>query len=186
MARHCPWKMYATPGACIKPGCLARRPLSHKVNLPSCVARRRHFIMTCYIYGTEINKLNENTEKVNEVSRTHIPLKALMNDSLENCEIERCNVSEPLTAYVCKESRRDKYKITKQRRHRRIRDREPSRIPVRRVLRKLKKRTTRHRLKCCVLNSFPCTLLLTVCVRTTRIGSFGITLNIAISNMCPS
>ena len=60
-----------------------------------------------------------------------IPLKVLMNDSLENCEIERCNVSEPLNAYVCKESRRDKYKITKQRRHRRIRDREPSRIPVR-------------------------------------------------------
>ena len=79
MARHCPWKMCATPGACIKSGCLARRPLCHKVNLPSCVARRplchrvnlprygarrQHFIMTCYIYGTEINKLNENTEKV--------------------------------------------------------------------------------------------------------------------------
>ena len=170
MARHCPWKMCATPGACIKPGRLARRPLGHKVNLPSCVgrrplchkvnlpscvarrplchgvnlpryeARRRHFIMTCDIYGTEINKLHQNTENVNEVSHTHIPLKALMNDSLENCEIERCNVSEPLNAYVCKESRRDKYKITKQRRHRRIRDREPSRIPVRRVLRKLKKK----------------------------------------------
>ena len=36
---------------------------------------------------TEINKLNQNTEKVNEVSRTHIPLKALMNDSFEKCEI---------------------------------------------------------------------------------------------------
>ena len=155
MARHCPWKMCATPGACIKPGCLARQPLCHKenlpssvarrplyhrVNLPRCEVRRRHFIMTCYIYGTEINKLNENTEKVNEVSRTHIALEASMNDSLENCEIERCNVSEPLNAYVCKESRRDKYKITKQRRHRRIRDREPSRIPVKRVLRKLKKK----------------------------------------------
>ena len=64
--------------------------------------------MTCDIYGTEINKLNENTEKVNEVSHTLIPLKALMNDSLENCDIERCK------------SRRDKYKITKQSRHRRI------------------------------------------------------------------
>jgi len=118
------------------------------------------------------------------VSRTHIPLKSLMNDSLEDCKIERCNiVREPLNAYVCKESRRDKYKITK---HRRIRGREPSRIPVRRVLRKLKKRNTRHRLKCCVSNSFTCTrLLLPVCVRTTRIGSFGITLNIAISNTCP-
>ena len=70
------------------PSCVARRPLCHKVNLPSCVARwplchkvnqpscearwplcpkvnlprydarRRHFIMTCDIYGTEINKLN--------------------------------------------------------------------------------------------------------------------------------
>ena len=81
----------------------------------------------------------------------------MINDSLKKCEIERCNVTEPLNADVCKESRRDKCKITKQRGHRRIRDRERSRIPVIRVLRKLKKRTTRHRLKCCVLNSLPCT-----------------------------
>ena len=39
MVRHCPWKMCATPRACIKPGCFARRPLCHKVNQPSCVAR---------------------------------------------------------------------------------------------------------------------------------------------------
>ena len=122
------------------PSSVARRPLCHKVNLPRYEARRRHFLMTCDTYDTEINKLNEHTEKVNEVSRTHIALNALMNDSLENCEIKRCNVSKLLNAYVCKESRRDKYKITKQRRHRRIRDREPSRIPVRRVLRKLKKK----------------------------------------------
>ena len=33
--------MRATPGACIKPGCLARRPLCHKVNLTaSCEAQR--------------------------------------------------------------------------------------------------------------------------------------------------
>ena len=183
MIRHCPWKMCATPGACIKPGCLARRSLCLKVNLPSCVARRplrhkvnlprygarrRHFIMTCDIYGTgqtnslalcfvfgktykpahgsttqvtEIKKLNQNTENVNEVSQTHIPLKALMNDSPEKREFERCNVSESLNPDVCKESRCDKYKITKQRRHRRIRDRGPPRIPVSRMLRKLKRRT---------------------------------------------
>ena len=88
MVRHCPWKMCATPRACIKPVCFARRPLCNKVNLSSCVARwplslkvnqpsceawrplchkvnlprydarRRHFIMTCDIYGIEINKLN--------------------------------------------------------------------------------------------------------------------------------
>ena len=66
----------------------------------------------CFVFGktykpahgsatqvTEINKLNQNTEKVNhEVSRTHIPLKALMNDSLKKCEVERCNVSQPLNA----------------------------------------------------------------------------------------
>ena len=67
MARHCLWKMCATPSACIKPGCLARwplchkvnfassvarRPLCHKVNLPRWEARQRHFIMTCDIYGT--------------------------------------------------------------------------------------------------------------------------------------
>ena len=39
MIRHCLWKMSATPGACIKPS-LVRRPLCHKVNLPSCVARQ--------------------------------------------------------------------------------------------------------------------------------------------------
>ena len=32
--------MRATPGACIKAGCLARRPLCHKVNLLSFVASR--------------------------------------------------------------------------------------------------------------------------------------------------
>ena len=35
------WQMRASPGACIKPGCLARRPLCHKVNLPArCEAQR--------------------------------------------------------------------------------------------------------------------------------------------------
>ena len=110
--------MCATPGACIKPGCLAwpplcqkvnllscvaRRPLCHEVNLPGYEARRRH--MTCYIFGTgqtnilalcylfaktytpahssatqvtEINTLDQITGKVIDVSRTHIPLNALM------------------------------------------------------------------------------------------------------------
>ena len=47
--------------------------------------------------------INQNTEKINDVSRTHIPLKitALMNDFLKKCEIERCDVSEPLNADVC-------------------------------------------------------------------------------------
>ena len=31
---------------------LARRPLCHKVSLPRCEARRRHFVMTCDIFGT--------------------------------------------------------------------------------------------------------------------------------------
>ena len=59
----------------------------------------------------EINKQNQNTEKVNEVSRTHILLKALINDSLEKSEIDRFNVSEPLYDDICKESCHDKYKI---------------------------------------------------------------------------
>ena len=117
MVRHCLWKMCATTGACIKPGCAARRLLCRKVNLLSCVARRplckvnlpicearrRHFIMTCDIFGTEhtrhtniirknqykpahrsatqvteISTLDQITGKVIDVSRTHIPLKALM------------------------------------------------------------------------------------------------------------
>ena len=150
MVRHCLCKMCATPAVCIKPGCLARRPLFHKANLPSCVARRslyfkvnlpscvarrklclkvnlptfvvqrplchkvnlprcearrRHFMMTCdifrtgqtnilalcYLLGktykpahsnaiqvTEINTLDQIAGRGIDVSRTHIPPKALM------------------------------------------------------------------------------------------------------------
>ena len=127
MVRHCHWKIWATPGAFIKPDCLAQRPLCHKVNLLSCVAsrpplchqenlqscvvqwmlrhkvnllrceaRRRHF-MTGDLFGIgqtnilallfirkhlktspEINTLHQITGKVIDVSRTYIPLKALM------------------------------------------------------------------------------------------------------------
>ena len=38
--QHFLWKICATPDACIKPGCLARRPLNHKVNLLGYVAQR--------------------------------------------------------------------------------------------------------------------------------------------------
>ena len=48
----------------------------------------------------------------------------------KNVKLRGVNVSEHLNAHVCKEYRRDKFKITKQRRHRRIRGREPSRIPI--------------------------------------------------------
>ena len=34
------WKMRATPGACINPGCLTRRQLCHKVNLPASYESR--------------------------------------------------------------------------------------------------------------------------------------------------
>ena len=64
--------------------CVARRPLCHKVNLPRCEARRRHLIMTCDIFGTgQTNTLTlcyllkKITGKVIDVSRTHVPLKAL-------------------------------------------------------------------------------------------------------------
>ena len=42
MVRHCLWKMSATPGHawCMHQTRLVRWPLCHKVNLPSCVARR--------------------------------------------------------------------------------------------------------------------------------------------------
>ena len=72
--------------------------------------------------------------------------------------LKTVEVSEPLNHPTSvKNLAATNIKSLKQRRHRRIRDREPCRIHVRRVLRKLKKTTTRHKLKCCVLNSFPCT-----------------------------
>ena len=85
--------------------CFARQPFCRKVNLPRCDARRRHLIMTCDILApdkrintltpchlsgktykpahssasrvTEINTLDQIAGKVIDVSRTHIPLKAL-------------------------------------------------------------------------------------------------------------
>ena len=85
-------------------GVVTQRSLCHKVSLPRCEARRRFFFLTCDIFGTgqthilalcylfgktykpahgsapqvtEINKLDQITEKVIDVS-TDIPLKALM------------------------------------------------------------------------------------------------------------
>ena len=53
--------------AWMKPSCLARRPLCHKVNLPRCEARRRYFIMTCDIFGTgqlQTNILARGTQRL--------------------------------------------------------------------------------------------------------------------------
>ena len=92
-----------TPGACTnEPGCLARQPLCHQVNLPRCEARRRHFIMTCDIFVTGqtnilallfirkklINqptvallkslKSTHSTKLLKKLYCTHIPLEAVM------------------------------------------------------------------------------------------------------------
>ena len=109
------------------PSCVARRPLCHKENLPSSAAwgplchkenvpwseaRRRHFIMTCDIFGTgqtkifssmffysektykpafssatqvtEINTLDQITE--NWYWREHTDSTGGFDDSLEMCE----------------------------------------------------------------------------------------------------
>ena len=67
-----------------------------------------NILALCYLFGktwpvhssatqaTESNALDQITGNVIGVSRTHIPLKALMIDSLETCEIEKCSVSEPV------------------------------------------------------------------------------------------
>ena len=89
--------MRATPGACIKPGCLARRPLCHKVNLPaSCSEAQRLFSSMLFI--------RKNVTKMKSIHSTKLLEKLLhephthstegFDDSLERCEIERCSVSE--------------------------------------------------------------------------------------------
>ena len=146
----CLWKMRATPGACIKPGCLAWRPLCykvnlpascearralcHKVNLPSCVARRplfhkvilprceawrRHFIMTCVIFGTRQTNILapcylfgktwpalSSATQVTEINihdqitgKPHTHSSEGVNDSLETCEIETCSVLREPTVF---------------------------------------------------------------------------------------
>ena len=70
--------MPATPGAYIKTG-LVRRPLCHKVNLPSCVARRPlcHKVNLPRCEVSLPSCVARRPGKVIDVSRTHIPLKAL-------------------------------------------------------------------------------------------------------------
>ena len=101
---------------CPRPGLAYSRVerTNHGVPVPPLCFVFRETYKPAYSSTTqviEINKQNQNTEKVNEVSRTHILLKALINDSLEKSEIDRCNVSEPLNDDICKESCHDKYKI---------------------------------------------------------------------------
>ena len=142
--------MCATPGACIKPGCLAWRPfcykvnlpascearraLCHKVNLPSCVARRplfhkvilprceawrRHFIMTCVIFGTRQTNILapcylfgktwpalSSATQVTEINihdqitgKPHTHSSEGVDDSLETCEIETCSVLREPTVF---------------------------------------------------------------------------------------
>ena len=55
--------MRATPAACIKPGCLVRRPLCHKVNLlASCEAQRLLYhkvnLLSCVARRLLFNKVN--------------------------------------------------------------------------------------------------------------------------------
>ena len=99
MVRHCLWKMSATPGACIKPGLVrrplyhkvnlpsrvARQPLCHKVNLPRCEARRRHLIMTCYIFGT--GQTNEHFNSMLFIRKNH--KTAHSNATLESLKSRR-------------------------------------------------------------------------------------------------
>ena len=98
--------------------CLARRPLCHN-NLPRSEFWQRHFIKTdifgtgqtnmlaVFIYSKKL--INQPTvaksthstkllEKVIDVSRTHIPLKALM-VSLKRVKL-RCGVSEPVLKHI--------------------------------------------------------------------------------------
>ena len=73
MIRHCLWKMCVTPVACINetglfssaavvpqskyPSCVARRPFGvTQSKSAELIARGRHFIMTCDIFGTETNE----------------------------------------------------------------------------------------------------------------------------------
>ena len=108
--------MRATPGACIKPGCLARRPLCHKVNLPaSCEAQRllchKVNLLSCVAKRPLFHKVNLprwearrhhsimtcdifGTGQTNILSLCY--LFGETSRHIETCEIERCSVSEPV------------------------------------------------------------------------------------------
>ena len=94
--------MCATPGACIKPGCLARR---RHITCYIFGTGQTNTLALCYLFGktykpahssatqvTKINTLDQITGQVIEVSSTHIPAEGF-DDSLETCEIERCSFS---------------------------------------------------------------------------------------------
>ena len=111
MVRHCLRKMSATPGACIKPGlvrrplchkvnlpsyvarrtlchkvnlpsCVAQQPLCHKVNLPRCEAQPRHLIMTCEHFNSTVCYLLGKTYKPAHSSPTLESLKSTRSTKL--------------------------------------------------------------------------------------------------------
>ena len=139
MIRHCLWKMCVTPVACINetglfssaavvpqskyPSCVARRPFGvTQSKSAELIARGRHFIMTCDIFGTETNEhlalcylfgktykpAYSSSTQVTEINTLdQINEKVILTwahtfhwrlcDSLETCE--RCGLSEPVFKY---------------------------------------------------------------------------------------
>ena len=153
-----------------QPSCVARRPLCHKINQPSCVARRplchkinqpsyvprsiticdRSISETLFAKPHDQIKSFDNLVASNDVheDRTQTPKASIKNTV---CSAHISLISKNLHRGRTKENTNRKRK----------RDREPSRIPVYRVLKTLKKRTSRRTVKFMLAESVPKTSFIT-------------------------
>ena len=153
-----------------QPSCVARRPLCHKINQPSCVARRplchkinqpsyvprsiticdRSISETLFAKSHDQIKSFDNLVASNDVheDRTQTPKASIKNTV---CSAHISLISKNLHRGRTKENTNRKRK----------RDREPSRIPVYRVLKILKKRTSRRTVKFMLAESVPKTSFIT-------------------------
>lgn len=99
----------------------------------------------------KVNPINQTIAKFVDCSRSHASLKALISHSFDICPIETCDVTEEEFA----DNSPVKCKASKQRNCRTKRDREPSRIPVNKLLRKFKNERLKANFKYQFMNSVP-------------------------------
>ena len=157
----------------ILPSCVARRPLS-QTNLPSCVARRplSQTISKLLPSGQEQmtpalpREISEWTShgRMNAMGSVYSSIHSLMNDTWRCSVFKKCNLSNVRANVVVSKSTENSgcSFVNSERSHsrrnitfKRKRDREPSRIPVHRVLKLLKKRKYKKRVKYLSIKSVP-------------------------------
>ena len=153
------------------PRCVARRTLS-QTNLPSCVRPLSQAISKLLPSGEEQmtpalpREISELTShgRINAMGSVYTSVHALMNDTWRCNGFEKCNlsnvsanvlVSKRIENRGCPFVNSERSHSRRTRTFKKKRDREPSRIPVRKVLKLLNKRKYKKRVEYLLIKSVP-------------------------------